>query len=122
MPLNPIVKNSIYSSTVMKTDFEISLADYFSEENLSVSCDACKNNNSSDCNNLSDSLGSGIRSSPGAHSYNTNHLKRIFLAKIPKYVCFLINSQIWTHWSGSMKNHRTWTYPGIICINNYFNY
>ena len=40
------------------------------------------------------------------------HIKEIQLAKLPKYFCFAINSQIWTQWGG-LKSHQKWTYPGM---------
>ena len=39
------------------------------------------------------------------------HIKEVQLAKLPKYLCFAINSQIWTQWGG-LKSHQKWTYPG----------
>ena len=39
------------------------------------------------------------------------HIKEVQLAKLPKYFCFAINSQIWTQWGG-LKSHQKWTYPG----------
>ena len=93
-----------------ESDFEISLQEYFKKEIVEAKCDKCTEGTSNP-NSLSASMGSDIRSSPGANATNTSHLKQNFIGKAPEYLCFLINSQIWTHWGG-LKSNQAWSYPG----------
>ena len=93
-----------------ETDFELSLREYFKPETVEAKCEKCETMQTTQ-NTLSDSMGSDIRSSPGANCGNTTHQKQIFIGKEPEYLCFLINSQIWTHWGG-LKSNQAWSYPG----------
>jgi len=96
--------------SAIKTDFEISLGEYFSKEKVNVNCESCTQPK------LSDSLSSSPES-----KLCSVHIKEVQLAKLPQYFCFAINSQIWTQWGG-LKSHQKWTYPDKVNLGPYMFY